>query len=409
MLSSTFSRLCLAFLCLFLSWQAQALTVNATGQAAIINGDVDSARARAIEDARQAASLQAAAYISASQGVDNGVLTHDAVDIRSLTTLKDINIVSEKIRSGIIHIQISAQIDNSTQRCSNDTNPQLKKTVAFTLFRLEHRYQANRGRIGSIQTEMPTLITESLRQSPVIQPFNASRVDIVGTDVTAPTRQLPDGLLTNSIENPEPMHAQYIVAGIIRDLDMGEPAKPREKNILQDWYDRADYASHKHRRTMELDIYLYDGISGSLLDTRHYSAQGFWRRPEGEDTGFATPLFWREDFGKKVKALMNSIADDLTDDLRCKPMAARISEVKANQVWITAGHNRGVSKGDIFHVLRRKTHYDTQLRSFSEFNDTGLTVTIDHVEATFSRGTLSDEADTYNVNPEDVVRAVSRP
>ena len=341
--------------------------------------------------------------MSAKYQVDNGILTQSSNSIQGLGKAEDVEILNEYTQDKILFVHIRARITEEGF-CENGNNPRYKKSIAFAQFPLQRLRDAANGQLQDIQTFFATQLTEKLRNDIAILPYNVNRVDLFQSNISAPTRQLFDGRLTNSLEGTDSLHAQYIVAGVIRNMGMRKPKQARENNILVDWYNSADYAGSTHIRDFVLDLYIYDGFSGALMSTKHYETEGFWRRPAEEKTRFNSQLFTQQDYGQKVHAIQQQIIDDLKQEVRCEPLEARITRVQGQDVWISAGSSRGLKKGDTLKVLRKYTHYDDQLRAFAEFDETEATLRLTQVQPNFAHGRLEDPAGNNNIEREDLVR-----
>ncbi|OZB36153.1 MAG: hypothetical protein B7X50_13355, partial [Alishewanella sp. 34-51-39] len=88
----------LSLLLLSLSLYSASAAANwyeATGQAPIERGDINSARQAAIADALQRASLFAGAKVQSEQQVIQGILQHHQVTLSSAAELKQVQLLSE--------------------------------------------------------------------------------------------------------------------------------------------------------------------------------------------------------------------------------------------------------------------------------------------------------------------------
>lgn len=398
-------RVALCLVTLLLPLTSQAVTVEAEGRAVIANGDLDAARKAAIQDARENAALQANAYISTTQEVSNGILQVDKMQIHSRGQISNLKVVDERRTGQILRVRIRAEV-GLEQSCPNgQTADSLHKTVAFTLFPLLKPDQASTGYLSDIQSELPALISDAVGQKGSIDSLNATNLNLAGDPAQAPTHVLPDGLIRNSIAGHEQLDAQYLISGVIRDMSMLTPVGPREPNLLADLYNQADYKSNRHLRQLAIDLYLYDGFSGTLIDRMHYRTQGRWTRPREDRTGFGTALFWQQDYGQKVHQLIARIGTDLNKRLRCEPFAARVLRTDGKQIWIMAGQATGLKVGDTLDIYRRRTQYDSQMHTYSDLERTPLTLTLDEVRPDIARGHVNGDTQSRNIQRDDVVMA----
>ncbi|TCK06927.1 flagellar assembly protein T N-terminal domain-containing protein [Marinobacterium mangrovicola] len=392
----------LVLLTLAIALPVQAIPVEAEGRALVINGDITSAREQAIADARQAASLQAAAYISTTQEIRDGVLEVDDMKIQTFGTVSNVQVLDERIENKMLIVRISAEVMENAS-CPSPNALSHRKRVALTLFPLSNPGQASAGSLGEIQSRLPSLLAQGLQQSSAIEPLDFSRSNLIRDAATAPTNQLPDGGLSNALHSSgEPLQAQFIISGVIRDMSMRTPVGPKEPNIFVDLYNDADYKSKRHLRNLALELFIYDGLSGQLLERKLFHTQGRWTRPREERTGFGSAVFWQQDYGQQVKALIDDTSGWLDERLRCESLATRISRTSGDQIWIEAGSTQGVKKDDSFTILRRMTFYDDQMRAYSELNDTQVTLKIETVQPGFSRGRIVGDSLSHNIQRDDI-------
>ena len=93
-------------------WQsAHAVTMEAEGRALIFNSDIDSARMAAIKNATQQASLQASAYVSSTQSINQGVLSVDNMQVSTLGMISNVEILDEKIQGRMLWVKVRADVD----------------------------------------------------------------------------------------------------------------------------------------------------------------------------------------------------------------------------------------------------------------------------------------------------------
>ncbi|WP_188751284.1 flagellar assembly protein T N-terminal domain-containing protein [Marinobacterium zhoushanense] len=387
----------------FIALPAHALQVVAEGSAAIVNGDVESARRKAIADASQAAALQSAAYISATQEIANGVLDVDTIELRALGDVRNVKTLDEWIQGQLLFVRIQADV-YVEQGCESGLAPlSYRKSLALTSFPLLTPSQASAGDLGTIQSQLPGLIADLLENEKALETLKLTSLNLVANPATAPATRLPEGRVSNALQNSELLRSQFILAGVIRDMSMRSPVGPREPNILADLYNQADYASQRHLRNLSLDLFLYDGLSGELLEQKAFSTEGRWTRPREERTGFATALFWQQDYGQSTRKLAQEISAWLGSRLRCEPFATRITRTQGDQIWIDAGSRQGFKKGDQLSIYRRLTHYDDQMRAYSELSDTYEVLTLDLVQPGMARGRMAGDSLTHNIQRDDIV------
>ena len=383
--------------------QSNATTIEAVGQANIYNNDIDTAREQAVNDAKQQASLQAAAYISSTQQIDDGVLEIDNLRISTLSHISNIEILDEQIYGNRLHVRIRADVKVETACPNGNSGNSFRKTVAIAAFPLETPTHASLGNLRNIESDLSGRLTSQLNKRTGVYALNAGRLLLHDNLNSATTRQLDDGTLTTVLAHTQQLDTQYIISGVIRDMSMLDPSTVSEQNWIKDTYNRLDYKSKKHIRNFAVDVFIHDGFSGVLLDQKSYQTQGRWLFSPTEQPRFATPAFNRSEYGESLTTLINNISADLGDSLRCLPFSARITQTDDNQVWINAGKSSGLSRGDKLTVLRKRTFYNPTGQSSVELINTRLSVMIEDVQPTSARGSLSGSASQQNIQPDDIV------
>lgn len=396
----------LIFSLLSISVQATPLpsVIEAEGSATVIHGDLITARRTAVQQASEAATQRAAAFISSTTEVRNGVIVADNTRISSSALLSDLHIIEERLQGNELTVRIRAQL-NAAQGCPGSL-PEVAylRNVGFTAFPLVQPSQANAGGLHDMPVRLPELLARELKQRPGFDSHTATHLRLHSNLDNAPTQMLDDGTLTNLQRHTEQTNMQYIVSGVIRDISQRNPQGGREPHILTDLYHRLDANHERNMRAFILDVYLHDALSGGLIWQKRYMTGGIWNAGQ-QRTGFATDAFWLQDYGDKVRREMRQVVADLNDRLRCEPFSARITRAEQNRLWINAGSLSGLNPGDRLSVYRRQVHYDSRNEAFSEFVGTGTTLTLDRVEPTFASGTLNSQASHVNIQRDDLVRS----
>ena len=385
------------------STQIHATTIEATGQALIYNNDLGKAREQAITDAKQQASLQAAAFISSTQQLEDGILEIDNMRISTMGTLSNIEILEEKLIGNKLHVRIRADIDSQTTCTNGNSGNSFRKTVAIAAFPLEHPTQASLGDLRNIESNLALQLTSRLSSHDGISALNAGHLLLHKQLSTAASSQLDDGSLTTVMANTQQLDSQFIISGIIRDISMLNPSAINEKNWLVDSYNKLDFKSKKHQRNFSLDLFIHDGFSGILLEQKSYTTQGRWNHALTERTGFATPAFFQGDYGQHVKTLLDDISRDLTKSLRCLPFSARITRTEENHVWIRAGKSSGLKRGDKLSIYRKTMFYNQTSQATTELINTRLTMIVDDVQPTTVKGHIDGSTTQHNIQADDIV------
>lgn len=381
-----------------------AVTVVAEGRALILDNDLTSAEEAAIQDATQQASMQAAVYVSSNQRLRDGILEIDNMRVATLGRVSDIKILDKKVigRQYIVRIQASV---NSDTGCENGNSNSYLKSVAIAAFPLEQPVQASRGGLADIEYGLSRKLLQRMQGIDYLQPINATNINLHPNLQTAASRQLDNGALTTVVANSRNLNVQYILSGVIRDMSMVDQRAAQQNNYFIDLYNRLDYKSKKHLRTLSFDLFLHDGYTGALLWQKRYQTAGLWHYEPEYRTGFSSAAFTQSDYGQKVEMLLGEMNKEVAEELRCRPFSARITRTQDRTLWITAGELDGLSRGDKVTVYRRSTAYTDGLMTQDQLTNTRATAIIEEVQPTFSTARLSKDSGILNIREGDIVKA----
>jgi hypothetical protein len=383
---------------------AQAVVIEAEGQAIIIQGDLKSAREAAIKDASQQASMHAAVYISSNQVVRDGILEIDNMQISTLGRVSNIEILDEKIINNILNIRIKADVLIDTG-CENGVTNSYIKSIAVAAFPMIDMNQARIGNLHDAPVAFATELTQRINSKDKLTGYNASRMNLYPDPNIAATSTLSDGALTSMLSNINRMEVNYVISGVIRDMSMVDPRTHAEDNYFIDLYNRMDYLSKKHLRSFSIDLFVHDGFTGQLLMQENYMTAGLWNLDPTIKTGFTGAGFYKQDYGQKVSELQQKIAKDLAEKLQCEPFTARINRVEDSNVWISAGSAQGLKRGDKLTIYRRSTFFTPDMRAQTQLNNTRQSITIEDAQGAFASGRLNGTVQQYNIRPGDLVRS----
>nr|WP_067292899.1 flagellar assembly protein T N-terminal domain-containing protein [Marinobacterium profundum] len=381
---------------LSLATGAQAQSMQAEGRAMIIGSDIASARRAAIQDATEQAALQAAAYISVNQQMNDGILEVDNLHMASLGKVRNVQLLDEKRQDNWLLVRISADVDIA-QGCSNGSSHQYRNRLAVTAFVLQRPQDANLGQLGNIEQALALELTEKLSLNPRLEALNAGNTRLINNPLSAPTRQLDNGRLQTLLPQSAQFGPQYLVSGVVRDLSMQNPSVHSEQNILKHWLNRAQPQDDRYLRSFAIDLFVHDALSGALLLSHQYQTQGLWNLPMEQNTGFASAAFWQQDYGNKTRQLLDQVGHELGEELACLPFRAPITRIENNRIWFDAGRNAGISSGDRLSLLRLDRLRDSSLENSRQ------TIVVDDVQQLSASGTLGNSSEVFNIQRGDLV------
>jgi len=392
------------FITLFLliSLAAKAKEITAVGSA-VVGPDLEMSRDLAVQDAIRQASLEMGGSVHSSQMLVDGLVTSDQVEVKTDGRFRHVRILKEEIAHGIIEVKIRAEFVEG-HACPVNAGNGYRKAVAVAGFALQSPKEASLGRLDKIEQRLSSVVANTLNGRHRLRAMDAGHVLLFSSVDRAPASQNNLQRLTTSVELSKELGAQFVVSGVIRDLSMINP----DADVPRSWdapLDLLGLSRQKRDRNFVLDVYVHDGISGSLMFQNTYAAKGVWEHDNYTKAGFATPMFWKTDFGKQVKHLVSKLVDDLNDNLGCQPYMAKIIETRGDYIRLDTGSSIGMRPGDELTVFRTRTFYNQDNEGLIELNDTKVKATITQVQPRFAVAKLNKTPGRFAIQRDDVVVA----
>ncbi len=395
-------RILLLLLSLCVCASSLAIEVSAVGAAAVGN-DLEKSRDMAIRDALRQASLQVGGTIHSSQMLVDGLVTNDRMSVKSNGQFRHVRILQEKITQGILEVKIRAEFLDGGQ-CKVNQGNGYRKAVAVAGFALQNPKEATLGGLTNIEQRLSGVMANAINVHHRLHAMDSGHVLLFSSVDRAPSSQNNLQRLSNSVELAKELGAQFVVSGVIRDLAMINPDAD-EPRIWDAPLDLLGLSRQKRQRNFVLDVYVHDGISGSLMFQNTYATQGVWHYNNHRKTGFATPVFWKSDFGGQVKSLLSKVVADLNSNLGCQPYMAKIIGASGDFVRLDTGGSVGMRPGDELTVFRSSTFYNLDQEGLMQLHDTQVKATITQVQPRFAIAKLNKTAARYAIQREDVVVA----
>lgn len=328
---------------LLLALPAHAEWFITWGQAPVIDGETDAAREQAIEDALRQAMLQAGASVSSIQSLHNGKLAHDRFQIRSNSEIRQYTLLEERRNAEKIQVRVRAYVVAEQSRCSGGL---YAKSISLIRFRVTNPDQASYGQLSDLHRELTRQLFNRLagqRQNFVTQTWLDANL---GLD---PSRQSPgDSRDSGQLQAlATQTDSQYLVFGQIDDLAV----RDAQGNVLTAWL-------RDPIRQFGLRIYLFDGLTGELVDQGHYQTQAPWSFAADALVDVHSQSFWQSAWGQEVSRQLDRVALDLQGKLQCSKPTARIIRVEGDKYHINLGKRYGIKVGDRFYIEQKANYQD---------------------------------------------------
>lgn len=387
---------------LLIGWAslAEAFVVEVQGQAPIA-GSINHARQQALEDAMRQASLRAEAHVVSTQLMSKGLITQDDIELKSQANIKDVEVLWEGAEQGIYSVTIRADV-KPMQMCQQGNS--LRKAVAVTGFGLVSAKQTALGQLQNIEQDLARVFINTFNDSGQMHALDASHIGLYSNPKFAPSVQNQQRHLTTSMALAQNLGAQYIVSGIVRGLDTLSTAADRVEQD-ESWLSLVGLTDEPTERQFVVDVFVHDGFSGALIFSNTYATQGKWNLDRMANVRFASPAFWRSNYGHAVKDLLAGAIDDVSMSLRCQPFMAKIIRTEGKRLHIEALAGAGIRPGDKFSIYRSGTFYNLDLEPRIELTNTDMKATVSQVQPQFIVAELSMSAQQLSIQRDDIVIA----
>ena len=379
--------------------QAQGKEVEVIGQAVIGQQGQNQIRQKALEDAIRQASLMSKASVRSSQILQGLNLVADDVEVRANGSVENIQVLKEWDDDGIFYIKIRANA-LSVPSCPSKDHLGLRKTIAIAGFPVQNREQLLNGHLDDIEHKMAEQFVMMLNREGNVQSINAGHLQLYSQVNSAPASWTSRHTLTTAVNVAKHVGAQYVVSGVIRDMDMVNP-EAREARFYDKPLSWVGMKRKKRLRQFAIDIFVHDGVSGVMLLQKVYTTAGEWIQPRNARIGFATAEFWKSEYGKQIRILLKDISLDIDGTLKCQPFMSRIVRAQDKKVYINAGTNSGIRPGHKLKLVKARYFYDVESQERMQLDPTGEYMTIKKVQPSFAIAEVSKTLNRLHIQVDD--------
>ena len=351
----------------------QAITVQ--GQANIKHGAKLLARKQAFQDAIRNASIEAGGKIS------------------SETLLGSTKVVDEWIADDIYYLQVLSVISEG-QICNS---PYRKKIVA-TGFPIATSGQVNGNETQDLYSGIPREIMNILMESGDFIGQNETHTVMYSRPDMAPEILESSGYQDSVVIQMAQEHgAQFVLSGVIRDLEVesteyvrGAGFFAQMKSLMRDFM---------ARRGVGIDVYVHDGLTGALAFQHRYTDTviGDVWVPSGYTVG--SERFKATPTGHKISKIIQLASKDIRQLFACYPFSAKVIKVENKNIYISAGAQDKLKRGDSLAVYATNSNEGMQEKRLI-----GV-VNIRDVQANFSVGEMEIISDARKIKAGDFVKS----
>lgn len=359
-----------------------ARVVEAEGSASMEGNTAGQAREMAIQQAIRQALVQTAAYVDSASMISESEMVIDSGRVSAAGLVKDVVVLEEGMLGKVYTVRIRAQVVEEKLRPPSNA-ARYRKKVAVTQFQIIDRGHVHD--MPAVERELPRELLRRIENTGSILAVDATEYLI-----NPQGRQAFAGLDSSTAENivriARAMDAQFLVAGVIRD--MGE----RRSLLLKS-------------RRVEIDLSLYDGVSGALLAKRRVNDNV--KGGEAFESGmvFGSADFLRSTYGRALDLALDDLATVLVEDLGHLPFTARVIRSEGRKVYFNAGATSRIEVGDVLmsYQVAQDPVLDSRNAQFLGHQELPLaTMIVKQVQPMFAVAEL--EADRIDLKPGDIVR-----
>ena len=313
--------------------------IEADGRAVIINGDIETAKKRALDDALYVASIQAGARVDGFSSIDSKTNLKENLLVRPNSMIKDFAVVSENIDQThyTIRIRVFAVAMDDYLDCSQRTSFNLSylkphylvssKLPAWTQklpFEVSSRIYSNLSKFKEINLSDSTFFDFNPAKIPVAKSANLDYANLV----EGKSKILKNGEFG--------VHPTIIITS-------GNGVLTRFSKEL----------------VFDINLKIFEGPDFKVLETLDYKFSLITGNKTGYlhlDSFFSVPI---DKISDLVKKSISKIQFRVLDHIKCYPLEAK-TEIRNNQLIVPLGSSQGLNVGKVGFVSFAKTQLSMQ-------------------------------------------------
>jgi len=352
-----------------------AAPIIAEGSASLDAG-VTAAREMAIQDAMQQAALSRGAQVESAQYMNSGEVSESS-SLSAQPLAGKVNVLNERTQDGLYRVRIqvdpsepSSHSGISAARCSSPNGRTLRRRVITAYFNVDRPAEASD--LDALGVKLPHELAMRLARQGSITARDA------GTLTVMPNGYLADPVLGAAGARQLALTAdvQFVVAGRIVStavterslrLSLFESDKTGQQQgvAYSGPFSAMTGGALIYRsvaRRFDMELWIYDGLTGTVLTNQSLTTLAKGDVEPKSPLPFATPEFWRTDYGRQIDTLLDNVVEQVTSTLSCIPFSARVLHVEnGRKVYLDAGGMDGLQVGDKLLVYRQ--HGDATLQT----------------------------------------------
>ncbi|RLV61587.1 hypothetical protein D5018_00260 [Parashewanella curva] len=333
MLHRAFVLLALLLLALGFSRSSTAEDFYFQGQAPIINGNIKQARQQAIESAIQQAKLESGVRVNSTRSTLSGQLIQGSTELASVYNSEQIELVSERTKGDVIYVNVRITSHQNEFPLSG------KASIYLPRFVLSNPAHLRYGQLNDFSKMLTEKFSDSLSQKAKLS-FPELRAEqslnLTQHFFEDNSQKLPYwiGDMTNS---------QYVLIGNILNAEV--ISSPESfLGLFEDW----------PTRQFRINLSLFHNISGEKIWQKTYFINEVWEFESNKILSASSTELWHSKYGQAIKRLFNSIAVELDNHLRDRPLMGTVIAKKSKLLIVNLGRRNNIQVGDTLKLVLRK-------------------------------------------------------
>ncbi|UXY15321.1 hypothetical protein N8I74_18710 [Chitiniphilus purpureus] len=339
------------------------------GVAPLSGGSVAQARQAALEDALANAALAEGAQVYALEQGGEGRLAQG--QLREGARPSGYRVLREWQGSGLYQIEIEPRWDApaaapvptptpapqpkaaSTSAAQPRCTDPYRRKLLVTPFHLRQPGQARD--LGPFQLGLQEALAERLAQAGLLAQRGGNEVPFA-IELTSDLRLQPEQVRRLARQQG----VQFVLGGVVNDVraygeryalsfgadDARSGERTAELTVPLFEFARAGLKATPRSRRFDVDLLLFDGISGALVARRRFAGEAGGQVVFGTNEPFGSGAFLASGYGIMVAGQLDAMVHAARDTLACLPFSARVVRVDAGQVYLDAGGLAGLAPGD---------------------------------------------------------------
>ena len=265
-----------------------------------------------------------------------------------------------------------AQAEREESSCSQPGQRQYRKSIASTGFLIVNPQHVSD--LDNVWEGLPRELMRRLESAASLLPTVVTRSSLFSNPTPAQRFEADPELVRRLAQTS---NSQFVVAGRLLDAGVSE----HKTRPLADWQGDSGVPGHSSRfeqgwqnesggttqsatvqlpgmpwhmgianqpsqRRIEVELLLYEGASGILLQRIRAAETAVGKVMVGRENPFGSQRYYQSDFGQATSRLLDSLARKLEQATSCLPMNSRIVRLAGKEAQIDSGTLQNLRPGD---------------------------------------------------------------